>query len=84
MLLLNFLISYISQLLVNIISESSCNSWKCTRSSGHRFLYNVLPNSLGRLLCSHSPTVEADEFSGELWQLIAVVHGEGDDLILYD
>ncbi len=54
------------------------------QKSGYRFLYNVLPNSLGRLLCSHSSTVEGDEFSGELWQLIAVVHGEGNDLILCD
>jgi hypothetical protein len=82
MLLLTFLISYISQLLVNIISESSCNSWKS--EIWIQIFVNVLPNSLGRLLCSHSSTVEGDEFSGELWQLIAVVHGEGNDLILCD
>jgi len=34
--------------------------------------------------CLHSPSEGADEDSGESWQLVTAIHGEGDGLVLYE
>ncbi len=63
-------ISYASWVLVNMMMESSCCFQKCSRNSGHRCLYNGLPQNLGRLLFS-MPTVDS---WWSQWGVIAARH----------
>jgi hypothetical protein len=46
----DFLISYVSWVLANVTTQSSCWSCKCDRNSGHRHLYNGLSKIWDRLL----------------------------------
>jgi hypothetical protein len=53
MWILNSLISHVSRVLANIMTESSNQFWNCNRNSRDMFLYKCLPKSLGRLLYMH-------------------------------
>ncbi len=59
------------------MTEPSHCFQKCDRISG-KCLYNVLPEILGRLLCSYLHLASgAEEVSGKSWQLVAAVHDGG-------
>ncbi len=66
-----------------IVTKSSHCFQKCNRNSGCRFLYNGLPEILGRVLyaCQHA-LLGADDVSGEPWQLVIAIHDECDGLTL--
>jgi hypothetical protein len=51
--------------------------------SGHKFLYNVLPEILGKSLYTYfDPLLGVVDVSGESWQLVTAIHDEGDGLTL--
>jgi hypothetical protein len=69
--LAHFLICYISWVLANIMTESSCCFWKCDRNSGCRFCIMVHPD-LGRLLYTQStPTIRS---WWSQWVVMAACH----------
>ncbi len=51
--------------------------------SGHKFLYNVLAEILGKSLYTYFDTLLGVVYvSGESWQLVTAIHDEGDGLTL--
>jgi hypothetical protein len=51
--------------------------------SGHKFLYNVLPEIFGKSLYTYfDPLLGVVDVSGESWQLVTALHDEGDSLTL--
>jgi hypothetical protein len=51
--------------------------------SGHKFLYNVLPEILGKSLYTYfDPLLGVVDVSGKSWQFVAAIHDEGDGLTL--
>jgi hypothetical protein len=50
--------------------------------SGHKFLYNVLPEFFGKSLYTYFDPLLGVDVSGESWQLVTALHDEGDGLTL--